>query len=315
MVERQHVVSLIQEAIHSGARQANACEVIELSVRTYQRWMKAGVICDGRLTATRPSPANKLSDDERQRILDVCNTKAFAHLPPYQIVPRLADQGRYLASESSFYRILRAANQLRHRGCVKIKTKTKNKVRHFTATQPKQVWSWDITYLPSGVIGQHYYLYLIEDIYSRKAVGWEVYDEESGEHASALLERCVWAEKCVKKQLVLHSDNGAPMKSYTLRAKLNELGVVSSYSRPRVSNDNPYSESLFRTIKYHPRWPSEGFGNIEDARVWVKDFVRWYNHDHRHSRIKFVTPQQRHCGEDIKLLKKVILCSQNWKGK
>jgi putative transposase len=165
-------------------------------------------------------------------------------------------------------------------------------------------WSTHLTYCPSRTIGQHYYLYMIEDIYSRKIVGWEAHDRENGDHAARLLERSVWAEKSVKSQLVLHSDNGAPMKSIMLRAKLQELGVVSSYSRPRVSNDNPYSEALFRTVKYHPRWPSEGFASLDDTRIWVKEFVQWYNHDHRHSRIKFVTPQQRHTGEDIQLLEK-----------
>ena len=303
MTERQRVVSLIQEAMHSGARQHQACEVLELSNRTYQRWLKAGVVSDGRIESRRTVPVNKLSDDERQEILAVCNTSIYSHLPPYQIVPRLADQGIYLASESSFYRILKAANQSTHRGRMKIKTRS-NKVRHFTATKPNQVWSWDITYCPSRVIGQHYYLYMIEDIYSRKIVGWEAHDKENGDHAAALLERSVWAEKSVKSQLVLHADNGGPMKSITLRAKMQELGVVSSYSRPRVSNDNPYSEALFRTVKYHPRWPSEGFMHLDDARLWVKEFVQWYNHDHRHSRIKFVTPQQRHTGEDVTLLKK-----------
>ena len=289
--------------MQSGARQQQACDVLELSSRTYQRWIKAGVVSDGRMTAKRPTPANKLSDAERQQILAVCNMSPYSQLPPYQIVPRLADQGIYLASEPSFYRILRAANQLTHRGTVNIRTKT-SKVRHFTATRPNQVWSWDITYCPSRVIGRHYYLYMIEDIYSRKIVGWEAHDRENGDHAARLLERSVWAEKSVKSQLVLHSDNGGPMKSIMLRAKLQELGVVSSYSRPRVSNDNPYSESLFRTVKYHPRWPSEGFASLEDTRLWVKEFVQWYNHDHRHSRIKFVTPQQRHTGEDVQLLEK-----------
>jgi transposase InsO family protein len=297
------VVNLIQEAIQSGARQQQACEVLELSSRTYLRWIKTGVVSDGRTTTKRPTPLNKLSDDERQQILAICNTPVYAHLPPYQIVPRLADRGIYLASESSFYRILKAANQLTHRGNIKIKAKS-NSVRHFTATRPNQVWSWDITYCPSRVIGQHYYLYMMEDIYSRKIVGWEVYDRESGDDAATLLERCVWAEHCVKSQLVLHSDNGSPMKSFTLRAKMLELGVVRSYSRPRVSNDNPYSESLFRTVKYHPRWPSEGFESLDAARAWVKAFVQWYNHEHRHSRIKFVTPVQRHTGEDVSILRK-----------
>jgi len=303
LAERQRVVRLIQDAMQSGARQQQACDVLELSSRTYQRWIKAGVVSDGRITTKRPAPANKLSDAECQQILEVCNAPPYSQLPPYQIVPRLADQGIYLASESSFYRILKAANQLTHRGTVNIKTKT-SKVRHFTATRPNQVWSWDITYCPSCVIGQHYYLYMIEDIYSRKIVGWEAHDRENGDHAARLLERSVWAEKSVKSQLVLHSDNGGPMKSIMLRAKLQELGVVSSYSRPRVSNDNPYSEALFRTVKYHPRWPSEGFASLENTRIWVKEFVQWYNHDHRHSRIKFVTPQQRHTGDDIQLLEK-----------
>ena len=303
LAERQRVVALIQEAMQSGARQQQACEVLELSVRTYQRWVKDGVISDRRQTAKRPVPANKLSDAERQRILDVCNTPTYAHLPPYQIVPRLADQGLYLGSESSFYRILKAANQLKHRGAINISAKT-NTVRHFTATQPNRVWSWDITYCPSRLIGQHYYLYMIEDIYSRKIVGWEVHDKENGDNAAVLVERSVWKERCVKNQLVLHSDNGGPMKSITLRAKLQELGVENSYSRPRVSNDNPYSESLFRTVKYHPRWPSEGFESLDATRIWVKDFVHWYNHEHRHSRIKFVTPAQRHRGDDVAILKK-----------
>jgi transposase InsO family protein len=301
--ERQQVVALIQEAMAAGARQRLACETLGLSVRTYQRWVKAGVIRDGRQTAQRTAPANKLSHAERQRILAVCNSPAYAQLPPYQIVPRLADQGQYLGSESTFYRVLRAANQWKRRGTILVGPKTRP-VRHFVAAQPNRVWSWDITYCPSRLIGQHYYLYMIEDIYSRKVVGWEVYDQENGDYAAALVERSVWKERCTRNQLVLHSDNGSPMKSLTLRAKLQELGVENSYSRPRVSNDNPFSESLFRTVKYHPRWPSEGFASLQAARGWVKDFVHWYNHEHRHSRIKFVTPAQRHQGEDIDILKK-----------
>ena len=276
-----------------------------MSARTFQRWVKDGIVSDRRVTVARPTPANKLSESERQRILAVCNEPAFSHLPPCQIVPILLDQGSYIASESSFYRILKAANQLTHRGRTKPKTKD-NKPSSFTATKANQVWSWDITYCPSRVIGQHYYLYMMEDIYSRKIVGWEVYDRESGDDAAILLERSVWTEQCVKNQLVLHSDNRYPMKSFTLRAKMQELGVVRSHSRPRVSNDNPYSESLFRTVKYHPRWPSEGFESLDAARTWVKGFVQWYNHEHRHSRIKFVTPVQRHTGED-----KEILCKRD----
>ena len=291
-------------SVASGARQDKACEVIGLSVRTLQRWCCGGKInADKRPTAVRCDPANKLSTEERQTVIRLCNTEEFASLPPSQIVPILADRGEYVASESSFYRILKAENMLSHRG----KAKPRNnhpKPTSFTAKKSNEVWSWDISYMPTNVIGQHYYLYMIEDIYSRKVVGWEVHESETGEQAADLLERSVWSEKCRKKDLVLHSDNGAPMKSLTMRAKMYDLGVVTSRSRPRVSNDNPYSESLFRTVKYHPRWPSEGFKSLDDARKWVKSFGDWYNNEHRHSRIRFVTPNQRHKGLDVEILAK-----------
>ena len=304
LTDRQEHIALIHQAVASGARQDRACEVIGLSARTLQRWQVNGIIGeDKRPTAARPTRINKLTDDERQAVITVCNEKAFSSLPPSQIVPILADRGEYLASESSFYRILKAANMLHHRGKAKPRN-SHTKPTSYSAKKANEVWSWDISYMPTNVIGQHYYLYMIEDIYSRKVVGWEVHHNETGEQAAALLERSVWAEKCLKTDLVLHSDNGAPMKSLTLRAKMYDLGVVTSRSRPRVSNDNPYSESLFRTVKYHPRWPSEGFTSLDGAREWVNEFVRWYNTEHRHSRIKFVTPSQRHEGLDIEVLAK-----------
>ncbi len=138
---------------------------------------------------------------------------------------------------------------------------------------------------------------------SRKIIGWEVHDSETGESAAELMQRTVIAEQCFRKPLVLHSDNGSPMKSYTLQSKLLDLGITPSHSRPRVSNDNAYSESLFRTLKYCPQWTSQGFSTLEAARDWVRGFVSWYNFEHRHSRIKFVTPAQRHQGEDKAILK------------
>ena len=289
----------------SGARQHKACEVIGLSVRTLQRWQVdgGGVVEDKRPIAIRPAPANKLSEDERRAIVAICNTEEFATLPPSQIVPILADRDEYIGSESSFYRILKSEGMLHHRGKAKARNGHKKPTSH-TANTANEVWSWDISYLPTMVIGQHYYLYMIEDIDSRKVVGWEVHHNETGEQAAELQERSIWSEKCRKQDLVLHSDNGAPMKSLTMQAKMYDLGVISSRSRPRVSNDNPYSESLFRTVKYCPRWPSEGFKSLEKAREWVKDFVNWYNNEHRHSRIKFVTPNQRHQGLDVEILAK-----------
>jgi len=146
---------------------------------------------------------------------------------------------------------------------------------------------------------------MILDIFSRKIVGVEVHDQELGEYAAELLQRATWSEKCVNNDLVLHSDNGAPMKAQTMKAKMEELGVLPSYSRPRVSDDNPYSEALFRTLKYRPEWPSSGFASLDAARDWVQKFVDWYNNKHRHSKINFVTPAQRHRGED-----KMILASR-----
>ena len=157
-------------------------------------------------------------------------------------------------------------------------------------------------YCPSIVGGQFYYLYMFEDLYSRKIVGYEVHEAESGEYAAQLLQRTQLREQCLHKPLVLHSDNGAPMKAQTMKAKLEELGVLPSYSRPRVSNDNAFVESLFRVLKYRPQWPSRGFTSLEEARRWVDRFVRWYNTEHRHSKLRFVTPEQRHNGEDAVLL-------------
>ena len=317
------MVALIDEAVQSGSRLKPACNEAEVGLRTYRRWViKGTVFQDKRPEAKRPVPINKLSSEEINEVISVCNEKQFASLPPSQIVPKLADQGRYIASESSFYRILKAKDQLHHRGRTRVIDKH-SAPTSYTATGPNQLWCWDITYCSSKVRGLYVYLYMIEDVYSRKIVGWEVHDRECGELAAQLLQRTVMREQCFKKPLVLHSDNGAPMKSVTLKAKMEELGLTSSHSRPRVSNDNPYSESLFRTMKYCPRWPSEGFADLDCCRSWVNDFVSWYNNEHCHSQIKFVTPQQRHTGEDKLVLesRKAVYQSakaknpQRWSGK
>lgn len=256
---------------------------------------------DRRTTVERAAPGNKLSEAERRRIVEISNDPQFASLPPSQIVPKLADQGEYIASESSFYRVLKSVGQLHRRGRARAPNKSRAPTTH-VASQPNQVWSWDVTWLPSRVGGRFWYLYLIEDIYSRQVVGWEVHEVESGELASELVQRAVLAERCFRQPLVLHADNGSPMKSQTLRVKLDELGITPSYSRPRVSNDNAYSESLFRTLKYCPSWPSQGFATLDEARRWVRQFVDGYNHRHCHSKLKFVTPSQRHRGEDQAIL-------------
>ena len=289
----------INEAVAAGARRAVACREVELSVRTWQRWQTAPE--DRRSTAIRPTPANRLSVEEEQQIRAVCHHPGYASLPPSQIVPRLADKGVYLASESTFYRVLRRHGEVHHRGR-RLKSSRVKPPTTFTASGPCQVWTWDITWLPSVVKGRWYYLYLVEDVFSRKITGAEVHELESGELAAALMQRTVLRERCYRQPLVLHADNGAAMKSQTLQVKLTELNISPSHSRPRVSNDNAYVESLFRTLKYVPQWPSSGFKTVEEARVWVDKFTGWYNEEHRHSGIGYVTPEQRHNGEDRVLL-------------
>lgn len=300
-------IDLIEETVTAGARRCKACEVLEIDVRTLQRWKKALVeektLEDRRkVAAAKRAPANKLRDAERQEILAVCNQPAFQSLPPSQIVPRLADNGEYIASESSFYRVLREADQVHRRGRAQAPRKVA-KPEGYQATGPNQVWSWDITFLASSIRGAFYRLYLVEDIFSRKIVGWEVHENELAEHASVLIRKACLIEGIREDGLVLHADNGGPMKGATMLATLQKLGVVPSFSRPSVSDDNPYSESLFRTLKYVPAYPSKPFESIEAARKWVHGFVQWYNNEHRHSAIRYVTPDQRHRGADSELLK------------
>ena len=276
---------------------------MEISLRTFQRWVCDGddaVAADNRTTGTRPAPVNKLSEGERAEILAVANSEEFASLPPSQIVPALADRGVYVASESSFYRVLKTAAQQHYRG--RAKKPSGRVVTSHCATGPNQVWSWDITWLPAAVKGQFYYWYMVLDVFSRKIVGHEVHVAESSELASLLMRRASLAEGLAGRSLVLHSDNGSAMKGSTMLATLEQLGVAPSFSRPRVSNDNAYAESLFRTCKYRPDYPSKPFGSLEEARAWTQKFVRWYNQDHKHSGLKFVTPAQRHSGQDAAIL-------------
>jgi transposase InsO family protein len=297
-------MTLIEQALNTGSRLSCACQAVGISPRTYQRWIKSlDDLVDGRTKPNRPCPANRLSQEERQHIINLCNQGDHASLPPSQIVPKLADEGTYVASESSFYRVLKEAGQVNHRGRAKEPRKVGPPKTH-KAVAPNQVWSWDITFLKSCVAGSFFRLYLIMDIFSRKIVGWEVHESERSEHASTLISKACLAEGVQRQQLVLHSDNGSPMKGATMLATLQKLGIMPSFSRPSVSDDNAYSESLFRTLKYTPSYPSQPFESIEHARRWVKDFVHWYNDKHLHSGLKFVTPNQKHQGKDIAQLQK-----------
>ena len=216
-------------------------------------------------------------------------------------MPQLADEGLYLASESTFYRL-----QRRYGLRVRRRTASRTHVSRATvvhrATQPNQVWSWDITLLPTAVRGIWLYLYVIVDVWSRRIVGWRLADRETADLAASLMTQVCNDSGVDPRGLVLHSDNGAAMRGNTMLATLQWLGVVPSFSRPHVSNDNPYSEALFRTMKYVPAFPRLRFTNAASAHRWITWFVDWYNGSHRHSAIRYVTPNQRHYGHESEIL-------------
>jgi len=303
--DRQALARDIAIAHRAGARLTLACETAGINVRTLQRWRASeGLIDgDGRPKAVRPVPGHALSAAERAQVLAVANEPRFAAVPPARIVPMLADEGIYLASESTFSRILREHGQSAHRGRAKAPKAVRPPTTHI-ASAVREVWCWDMTYLPAQVMGRWFYLYLILDLYSRKIVGWEVHDTDHADHAAHLVRRTALAEgiAAMGTKPVLHGDNGSTVKATTVLAMLNWLGVKPSYSRPRVSDDNAYAESLFRTAKYRPEFPARGFASLEEARAWAADFVRWYNFDHRHSGIRYVSPAQRHAGYDHAIL-------------
>jgi transposase InsO family protein len=294
---------LIREATQAGCRLAPACAELGICLRTFQRWVREGdeaLVADARTTVQRPVPAHKLSETERALMLAVANSAEFASLPPSQIVPALADRGVYLASESSFYRVLKQASQQHHRG--RAKKPSERVATSHCASGPNQVWSWDITWLPTAVKGQYFYWYMMLDVFSRKIVAHEVHVAESAELAALLMRRASLAEGLAGRALVLHSDNGSAMKGATMLATLEHLGVAASFSRPRVSNDNAYAEALFRTCKYRPDYPRKPFASLEAAQAWTHQFVHWYNQEHKHSGLKFVTPAQRHAGQAAAIL-------------
>lgn len=283
-----------------GTRQTEACKVVGITARTLQRWKKRGELGDDERRGSQQKPNNALTEPERQEVLRVVNGPEYRNLSPNQIVPKLADRGKYLCSESTVYRILRKEGQMSHRQASKVPQR-RPKASH-VADGPNEVWSWDITYLPTVVRGIFFYLYMAVDIWSRKIVGYAVHAEEKMELGALFVERTCQEMQVDPWGIVWHSDNGGPMKGVTMIAKLEELGLIASFSRPRVSDDNPYSEALFRTLKYRPSYPSKPFASLEEARSWVEQFVAWYNTIHQHSAIRFVTPDDRHYGREASIL-------------
>lgn len=241
----------------------------------------------------RPKPRRALSAEERQAVLDVCHSEEFVDRAPRTITATLLDRGIYLCSSRTMYRILDSAGEVKER---------RNQARHpayvkpeLCATAPNQVWTWDITDLKGPVRGSRYKLYVIQDLFSRLVVGWTVQIREDERIACELHREAIRKQYIRPGQLTLHSDRGAAMTSRTVHRLLLDLQVERSLSRPHVSNDNAYSEAQFRTLKYHPDFP-ERFGSIEHARAFCYDYFHWYNHEHRHSGIGYMTPANVHQG-------------------
>ena len=286
---------LINEACVAGSHTSAACEVAGIAIITYNRWSREEGLIDKR-TKLQHVPKNKLSDDEYQEILDLVNSPEYCDLSPNKIVPILADKNKYIASESTIYRILRNEKLLKHRG--RSRAPSNRRPEQHIAHKANQVWTWDISYLPSNINGLYFYLYAIIDVYSRKIVGFDVYERESAAEAVNIITQAYLDEKIMHQALILHSDNGSPMRGTHTLCAMKNLGIKHLFSRPSVSNDNPYSESFFKTLKYDLTYPVK-FESLAAARAWCISFIDKYNNRDLHSSLKYVTPQQRHDNTDI----------------
>lgn len=246
----------------------------------------------------RPTPSRALSHQERAKVIEVFNSEPFQDAPPRQVWARLLDLGTYLCSWRTMYRILSEHGQVRER---------RNQLQHPTykqpellARRPNELWSWDITKLRGPASWTYFYLYVILDVFSRYAVGWMVARQESAALARDLIEASCQKQEIDPDQLTVHADRGPAMQSKTVALLLSDLGVTKSHSRPHVSNDNPYSEAQFKTMKYRPDYPDR-FGCLEDARAWARDFFGWYNFQHHHTGLGLMTPAMVHYGQALQV--------------
>jgi putative transposase len=292
------LVSLIGAAVKQGSRVKPACHISGISYRSYLRW-KTDIVIDQRKGSIKNVP-RRLSKDESELFYEVANQKEYRELTPGQVVASLLDKEVYYGSERTLYRILKSHNALVNRSETR-KPSRYQKPPELIAIGPNQVWSWDITWLKTDIKGIFLYAYVIIDIFSRKIVGWSIEKSESPDLAKSLYRR-ILSRGNVRPRFV-HSDNGGPMKGLSLVAFLTQMQVGLSFSRPRVSDDNPFIESFFKTVKYHVSYP-KAFTDISMARKWFADFINWYNERHQHSALGYVTPQQKHSGDDLNLFKK-----------
>jgi putative transposase len=277
-----------------------ACRAFGVSRATHYRH-KAVPISHRTDVLPRPAPPRALSPDERQTVLNILHCERFVDLAPHEVYATLLDEGHYLCSIRTMYRILEENQEVKER---------RNQLRHpvyakpeLLATAANQVWSWDITKLLGPEKWSYFYLYVILDIFSRYVVGWMVADRESAALAKRLIEQTCCKQNILPGQLTLHADRGSSMKSKPVALLLSDLGVTKTHSRPHTSDDNPFSESQFKTLKYHPDFPKR-FGAIEDARAFSQQFFSWYNQEHRHTGIALLTPESVHYGKAPELLRR-----------
>ena len=276
---------------------APLCRALGLARSTLYRWWRRD--SSSPEPKPRPKPVRALNKDERQAVLDVLHEERFVDQPPAQVYAALLDEERYLCSERTMYRILKAEGEVRER---------RNQLEHppyakpeLLATGPNEVWSWDITKLKGPVKWTYFYLYVILDIFSRYTVGWMVAARESATLAKRLIAESCRKQVIAREQLTVHADRGSSMRSKCVAMLLSDLGVTKTHSRPHVSNDNPFSESQFKTLKYRPGFPSR-FGSIEDARAFCVNFFQWYNTQHHHSALGWLTPEDVHYGRGPRLV-------------
>lgn len=295
---RNLAIELIDEAVEAEARLQKACEALEISVATYRRWKK-GSLVDQRKGAEK-YVARKLSTVEEQEILNQCNNDEYKDDNPWKIHASLLDKGIYIASVSTFYRVLRRQGLIHKRGKGRC-GHSYSKPPALIASGPNQVWCWDITWVKSDVKGLYYYSYVIIDIWDRSIVKWSIHDREDESLARELFVRATRDNPT--PHLFVHSDNGTPMKGTSLLGLFHELGIVNSYSRPRISNDNPFIESFFKTLKYNVGYP-KNFKSIKYARIWFSRFIHWYNNEHAHSGTHFITPAQLRNGDYTGIIKR-----------
>ena len=270
-----------------------ACEALMISRATYYRY-ESRENHNGNAIKERPTPPLALRLEERQVVIDILHSERFVDDTPYQIYATLLDEGHYHCSIRTMYRLLTVEH-----GCVKERRKHVQRPHYvkpeLLATAQNQVWSWDITKLKGPVKWTYYHLYVILDIFSRYVVGWMIAHRELDALAKRLIEDSCTKQNIKPDQLLVHADRGPSMRSKVVAHLLADLGVTKTHSRPHVSNDNPYSEAQFKTLKYCPEFP-ERFGSIQDARSFCQYFFNWYNKEHRHSGIALMTPEQVHYG-------------------